>query len=52
MPGLAEQLFKEGILMHSCESFEGLDDRYNRIAVRTRPENEALPAGIRRCLYG
>lgn len=52
VPGLAEFLLREKILIRSCESFEGLDGRYYRIAVRTHQENAILLDGIRRFLHG
>lgn len=33
---------EHGILIRSCENFHGLDDRYYRIAVKLRHENEML----------
>lgn len=52
VPGLAEQLLRENILIRSCESFEGLDERFYRIAVRTHARNEVLMDALRRCLHG
>ena len=39
---LAAALAKEGILIRSCSSFEGLGNRFFRVAVRNREENERL----------
>lgn len=39
---LKELLIKKGILIRSCDNFKGLDDRFFRVAVKTRPANEAL----------
>lgn len=39
---LRDALIKRGILLRSCENFAGLDGRFYRAAVRTRPENEQL----------
>ena len=33
---------KRGILIRGCAGFSGLDERYCRVAVRTRADNEAL----------
>ena len=41
-PGLAERLLQRGILIRSCANFEGLDETWYRIAVRTHDENLAL----------
>lgn len=39
---LADMLGKRGIMVRDCRGFAGLEGRYIRLAVRTRPENEAL----------
>ena len=39
---LASTLAKEGILIRSCSSFDGLGNRFFRVAVRNREENERL----------
>ena len=41
-PGLYEGLKERGILIRNCENYRGLASGDYRIAVRTRPENEAL----------
>lgn len=41
-PGLYEDLKERGILIRNCENYRGLASGDYRIAVRTRPENEAL----------
>lgn len=46
--GLAEQLMKEGIMIRDCGNFEGLTDKYFRIAVRTHEENEMLTQAIKK----
>lgn len=47
----ADRLFgilaKEGILIRSCTSFEGLGNRFFRVAVRKREENERLLNGLK-----
>ena len=39
---LFERLLHEGLALRLCANFEGLDDSYFRIAVRTRDENARL----------
>ncbi|MBI4745167.1 MAG: threonine-phosphate decarboxylase [Deltaproteobacteria bacterium] len=39
---LAATLAKEGVLIRSCSSFDGLGNRFFRVAVRNREENERL----------
>ncbi|MBM2839472.1 MAG: L-threonine-O-3-phosphate decarboxylase, partial [Deltaproteobacteria bacterium] len=39
---LAATLAKEGILIRSCSSFDGLGNSFFRVAVRNREENERL----------
>lgn len=39
---LAATLAKEGLLIRSCSSFDGLGNRFFRVAVRNRGENERL----------
>ena len=39
---------RRGILIRDASTFPGLDDRYVRIAVRTRRENERLIAALRK----
>ncbi|MCM1334635.1 MAG: aminotransferase class I/II-fold pyridoxal phosphate-dependent enzyme [Bacteroides sp.] len=39
-------LLKKKILIRSCENFKGLDERFFRVAVRRREENEALIRAI------
>ena len=40
--GLRERLLGRGILIRDCSTFHGLDDRFFRVAVRRREENERL----------
>ena len=52
-PALAERLLhREGIAVRVCADYQGLDDRYLRIAVRTAADNDrllaALPAALGR----
>jgi adenosylcobyric acid synthase len=39
---LFERLLSEGLVIRLCKNFEGLDDSYFRIAVRTQEENARL----------
>lgn len=48
--GLFRAMLEEHIHIRSCENFEGLDETYYRIAVRTQEENDALLKALRRCL--
>jgi len=47
---LKRKLFDEGILIRDCSNFKGLNNRYFRIAVRTRKENSQLIAAMKRIL--
>jgi adenosylcobyric acid synthase len=49
-PGLADRLLREGLAIRVCDNFEGLDERYFRVAVRTERENRQLVAALRRAL--
>ncbi|HHV62057.1 MAG TPA: threonine-phosphate decarboxylase [Firmicutes bacterium] len=44
---LAGGLGRRGILIRDASSFDGLDETYFRVAVRTRPENERLLEALR-----
>ena len=46
-PGLDGALREKGILIRSCENYEGLSSGWYRIAVRTHEENEALIQAVR-----
>lgn len=41
------RLLGKGILIRDCSNFKGLDDRFFRVAVRRREENERLLAALR-----
>jgi adenosylcobyric acid synthase len=43
---LAEQLLRDGIAIRVCANFEGLDQRFFRVAVRTEEENERLVQSV------
>ncbi|MHB1390061.1 MAG: threonine-phosphate decarboxylase CobD [Thermoleophilia bacterium] len=47
---LAQRLARTGILVRDCRSFEGLGDRYIRVAVRPERENYQLVAALRKAL--
>lgn len=49
---LDEMLLSEKILIRNCANFEGLEQGYFRIAVRSHEENSALVSAIERCLNG
>jgi L-threonine-O-3-phosphate decarboxylase len=50
---LAERLLKEhGIAIRLCANFEGLNDRFFRVAVRRAAENKRLLTALRRVLPG
>jgi len=49
-PQLAARLSDSGLLIRCCDNYEGLDDRYFRIAVRTAAENERMIKALSQCL--
>ncbi len=49
---LDEMLLSERILIRNCANFDGLEQGYFRIAVRSHEENSALVSAIERCLNG
>lgn len=49
---LDEMLLSEKILIRNCANFDGLEQGYFRIAVRSHEENSALVSAIERCLNG
>lgn len=49
---LDEMLFGEKILIRNCANFDGLEQGYFRIAVRSHEENSVLVSAIERCLNG
>ena len=49
---LVSRLGERGLLVRDCSSFPGLDDRFLRIAVRTRRENKRLIKALRLLLLG
>ena len=50
-PELAEELLhRDGIAIRVCENFTGLDERFFRLAVRVREENDRLIAALSRAM--
>ncbi len=49
---LSESLLQEGIAIRVCANYQGLDDTYFRIAVRTREENAELLRALKHVLGG
>lgn len=49
---LYEPLLQKRILIRRCENYVGLDDRFYRIAVKLRPENERLIRAMKEVLHG
>ncbi len=49
---LAGRLLEERILIRRCGNFAGLDDRFFRVAVRKREENDRLLAALAAALSG
>lgn len=47
---LKERLLKKGILIRNCANFRGLDERFIRVAVRTREENLRLVRALEECV--
>ena len=44
---LRDRLAREGILIRDCSNFNGLNDRYFRVAVKRRDQNEILIKQLR-----
>jgi cobyric acid synthase CobQ/L-threonine-O-3-phosphate decarboxylase len=49
---LAERMLSHGIAIRTCTTFQGLDARYFRVAVRTADENDRLLRTLRAILGG
>jgi cobyric acid synthase CobQ/L-threonine-O-3-phosphate decarboxylase len=47
---VAERMLKDGIGIRCCNNFDGLDDRYIRVAVRTADENRRLVDSLKRAM--
>ena len=50
-PLLRERLLEYGIAIRDCSNFMGLNDKYFRVAVRTRDENMRLIAALKNITY-
>ncbi|MDR2633091.1 MAG: aminotransferase class I/II-fold pyridoxal phosphate-dependent enzyme [Treponema sp.] len=48
---LYEALVEKGILIRSCENFQGLDPRYYRIGIKQHEDNEKLLAAIQEVVH-
>ncbi|WP_419174772.1 cobyric acid synthase [Desulfosediminicola sp.] len=46
-PELAQRVLKSGILIRCCDNYNGLDERFFRVAVRTEQENERLVSALK-----
>lgn len=44
---LVDRLARKGMLVRNCANFYGLNESFIRVAVRTRPENEALVSAVK-----
>ncbi len=49
---LASETAKRGVLVRDCSTFSGLNDRYIRVAVKTRKENIVLLQTLRSIMEG
>jgi cobyric acid synthase CobQ/L-threonine-O-3-phosphate decarboxylase len=49
-PALASKLLSDGLAIRVCDNYEGLDQRFFRIAVRTETENDRLIDAVQRSL--
>ncbi len=50
VPELEKKLLKAGIMIRNCGNYQGLDDSYFRVAVRTPEENQKLLFKLRQAL--
>jgi threonine-phosphate decarboxylase len=48
---LLYSLIAKGILIRNCGNFNGLDERYYRVCVKQRVQNERLIAALREVLH-
>ncbi|MFV0438857.1 MAG: cobyric acid synthase [Desulfopila sp.] len=51
-PQLASRLFADGLLIRCCDNYQGLDERYFRLAVRTEAENGRMIEALRHVFSG
>lgn len=49
---LARRLLTQGIAIHVCDNYEGLDGRFFRVAARTEEENQVLTEALAWALSG
>jgi len=49
-PNLARKMLSDGIAIRVCDNFDGLDERFFRIAVRSEDENLKLLSSLKRAL--
>jgi threonine-phosphate decarboxylase len=49
---LYDSLIEKRILIRPCENYVGLDERFYRIAVKLRPENERLIRAMKEVVHG
>lgn len=49
---LWEPLKAKGLLLRACGSFQGLDSRFFRMGLKSRPENEALLCALQEVIHG
>jgi len=49
---LQDALLKKGILIRTCEDFQGLSDKFFRVAVKKKNENKRLAAELKKILSG
>jgi cobyric acid synthase CobQ/L-threonine-O-3-phosphate decarboxylase len=49
-PELARRMLQSGVAIRVCDNFEGLDERYFRVAVRTESENARMLIALRAAL--
>jgi len=49
-PELAQKLLQHGILIRCCDNYNGLDERFFRVAVRTEAENARLVSALQAVL--
>ena len=44
------ELMKENIIIRSCDNYEGLNNKYYRVAVRKREENKKLIKALKKLI--
>ncbi len=49
-PRVADLMLRDGIAIRVCDNFEGLDNRFFRVAVKTSEENERMCGALRHAL--